>query len=255
MTVSDIKIIKQEEYCQLQAQVDMDALGGKSFLLWYRFPAEFESFIDPSCGDTFLATILLPAMVTGEPLELEAPVSQKLFKALSTIQDIYHRWDNSLTKVTIKAPIKSPANNQAKPLQSASFFSGGVDSFYTLLKHSGDAAEKEITQYPLTHLILVAGYDIPIYPEYNALSEEALSSAQKVARVMGKEFVHISTNLRELIDLFVDWMWAHGAALAAVALTLQNVFAEIYIPSSNSYLHFTHGVHIRFSIPCGQQKN
>jgi hypothetical protein len=235
MRVSDIKIIAQQQYCQLQAQVDMDALGGKSFLLWYRFPPEFESLIDSSCGDTFLATLLLPAMVTGEPLEVEAPVSEKLFNALSTIQDIYYCWDTCLTKVAVTAPKRLPTINNARSTQAASFFSGGLDSFYTLLKHIQDNHETEPTQYNLSHLILVRGYDIPVHPEYDEFFEETLNNAREAGRAVSKEMLLISTNLRELMDLFVDWWLGHGAALGAVALTLGNLFGKIYIPSGSSY--------------------
>lgn len=234
MKVSDIKIINQQEYCQLQAQVDMNSLGGKSFLLWYRFPVKYERFIDASCADAFLPAVLLPAMVTGEHLEIEAPVSQKLFNSLSTIQDIYHSWDSSFTKISITAPKRSIINDKVKRVRAASFFSSGVDSFYTLLKHSGNSDEKEM-QHTLTHLILVRGFDIPIYDEYAHLFQEAFSSAQEVARAMDKEVLPVITNIREMMDLFVDVLWNHGAALGAVALSLENLFGRIYIPSSNGY--------------------
>jgi hypothetical protein len=50
----------------------------------------------------------------------------------------------------------------------------------------------------------------------------------------------VSTNIREFIDLFVDWgSLGHGAALASVGLTLQNLFREIYIACGADYANLS----------------
>ena len=43
-------------------------------------------------GDPFLASMLLPAMVLGEDIEIEAPVSPMLVASLPRIMDIYAAW-------------------------------------------------------------------------------------------------------------------------------------------------------------------
>ncbi len=244
MKVSDIKIVKQQDYCQLQGKINMDALGGKEFLLWYRFPTEYESFIDPSCSDPFLAALLIPAMVTGESLEVEVPVSPKLFNSLHTIQDIYHCWDDRLSKVSIITPEKQFLSNKVKPAQAASFFSAGVDSFYTVLK-SMQSNEKENVAKSLAHLILVHGFDIPVEQEYNDFFERALANAQLAAEALGKKILPVATNIREWINLFVGWgLLGHGACLASVGLALQNLFSDIFIASTYKYTNlFPWGSH------------
>lgn len=245
MKVSNIRLINEQEYCQLQADVKMDALGGREFSLWYRFPVEFESFIDASCGDPFVAALLLPAMVTGEPLEVEAPVSPKLFDALYTIQDIFHCWEDSLTKIPVHVPERSFINNKATPAQAASFFSTGVDSFYTVLKQLKGMERKGAAKRNLTHLVLIRGFDIPNEPAYNVFFERTLANAQVVAKALDKEVLPVATNIREWIQLFVDWgALGHGACLASVGLTLQNLFSEIFIASSYNYNNlFSWGSH------------
>jgi hypothetical protein len=61
MLVSDIRVIPYERSCQLQAHVTTETLG-TAFLLYYRFPPEYERVIDASIGDPFLAMLLVPAM-------------------------------------------------------------------------------------------------------------------------------------------------------------------------------------------------
>jgi hypothetical protein len=244
MKVSDIKIVRQQDYCQLEGKIKMDALGGKEFLLWYRFPIEFESFIDASCSDPFVAALLLPAMVTGESVEAEVPVSPKLFNSLHTIQDIYHRWDDRLSKVSIITPEKPFLSNKAKPAQPASFFSAGVDSFYTVLKYM-QSKEKENSADNLKHLILVHGFDIPVAQEYDVFFERTLANAQLAAEALGKKVLPVATNIRQWMNRFVGWgAFGHGASLASVGLTLQNLFGNIFIASTYTYANlFPWGSH------------
>ncbi len=121
MKVSDIRVLAEDGYCQLEAQIETEAFGGKSFL-WYRFPPEFEKFLSPAPGDPFVAA-LLPAMVTGEAIETLAPVSPKLLHALTTIQDIYKCWHPDLHKVAIYTPLGEVLGRYPKvPHASAAWF-------------------------------------------------------------------------------------------------------------------------------------
>jgi hypothetical protein len=63
--------------------------------------------------------------------------------------EVLHRWDTSLTRVRVAAQrIESgPVGDRL-----GTFFSGGVDSFYTLLRFGDE----------ITDLILVHGFDIAL---------------------------------------------------------------------------------------------
>ena len=55
--------------------------------LWFRFPKEYEDYILPR-GDAFLVGMIIPAMVVGEDIKINAPVSPKLINGLIEYQKI-----------------------------------------------------------------------------------------------------------------------------------------------------------------------
>jgi len=115
------------------------------FRLWYRVPASVRV---TESADPFVAAALLPAMLRGEELAVdpELTISPKLIENLAKLQEIHHSWNPVLKIVPIRA-----ATRPAEPLATGalSFFSGGVDSMYTLLKRREE----------LTHLAFIQGFD------------------------------------------------------------------------------------------------
>lgn len=233
MLVSDIHLRSFEGYCELYAQIRSVALS-KPFLLRYRFPKEFKRFISPANGDPFLAALLLPAMRIGEALEIPAPVSAKLLSSAEHIQDIYRCWDTSLSKVTIKTPIrKNYSSLTHQPSQVGLFFSLGVDSFYSLLKNIAKCPDGSDT---ITYLIVVHGFDIYFEKWNTDLYPIVLANVNKVAREFRRKVLPVATNIRDLSDHFADWgVLYHGAAMASVALALEGLLKKVYIAASNSY--------------------
>ena len=45
-------------------------------------------------------------MWTGEPLEIAAPVSPKLLRAIPQIQSIYSCFDKELARIEVQAPVR-----------------------------------------------------------------------------------------------------------------------------------------------------
>jgi hypothetical protein len=173
-------------------------------------------------AETFLAALLLPAMKVGGPLRLPGEISPRLLHALPTIQDIFRTWCPDLQKVVVESQPKVPAKRQTDGAV-ASFFSGGVDSFYTLLKHRDE----------ITHLIFVHGFDILL--EDKALRETVAKVVRNVASEFKKQLIEIETNIHVISDPHLSWEFYHGPALASSALLLAPQFKKIYIPSSHSY--------------------
>jgi hypothetical protein len=103
----------------------------------------------------------------------------------------------------------------------AIFFTGGVDSFYTFLKHHEE----------ITDLIFAHGLDIKLYNI--ALRKKTSEMIQKVAKEFGKNIIEIETNVRTIFDEYVGWgEFGHGAALAAIGHLFASEMYRIYIPGS-----------------------
>ena len=121
---------------------------------------------------------------------------------MSRIQDIYHAWDqDSFKRVTVRGRPRREQQTQAASV--GCLFSGGLDSFYTLLKHREE----------VTHLIFADGFDIP--PQDEQRRERAVSVARTVADELGKSLIEVHTNLPLFTHVAgLTWQVYHGAALA-----------------------------------------
>jgi hypothetical protein len=170
-----------------------------------------------------VAATLLPAMRKGWSIETAAPVSARVLAALPTIQEIIHSWDDRHTPIAVRAAAHASGPHDGDSGDVAVFFSGGVDSFYTLLKHS-----KQIS-----HLIFIIGFDVPLSD--HALRSKVLGALEQAAQRLGLPLIKVETNLRHFADRYDYWELYHGAALASVALMLSATLSSIYVPASDTY--------------------
>ena len=241
MIASDVKIASYKGWCELQAQVKSDT-AKKPFLLRYCFPPSLKESVSSENGDPFLAALLLPAMKLHETLEIPAPVSPKLLRATDEIQALCSSWDPSLSKVRISAPVWEEENSLTfRPPRNALFFSCGVDSYYSLFKNVRDHPDDEET---ITDLIVLRGFDNPFGPRDTSVFGSIVTNARTVSRQLQKNALPVATNLRDFAIRFVPWdRLYHGAAMASVALALENVFHKTYIASSFRRRLFPWGSH------------
>ncbi|MBI4387421.1 MAG: hypothetical protein HY582_00055 [Candidatus Omnitrophica bacterium] len=223
--VSKPTLVKEDGECTVTFFV---TTGKESQEIWFKT----RNLPDVDYSDVALATTLLPAMKLGCPLQLEGEVSPQLFSVLEKMQDIYSCWFPQYQKVMVKAFTK-PKDNFSQENSVGCFFTGGVDSFYTLLKHSDE----------ISHLIFVHGFDVRL--DDQELYRNVKSAMLDVAKATHKEVIEVATNVRLLLDRFTKWDHSHGAALASVALLLSAQFRKIYIASSNPYnVLEPHGSHV-----------
>jgi len=233
VVISDIRYKKHDVGQELCANIS-PSQGKHDFRVWFRFPSDIgELYL---VGDPFVAGFLIPCMYLGEDLHIDALISARLLGSIETIQSIMACWfPSQLKKVAVTCA--QTYNNRLKKDDNsnvACFFSGGVDSWYSVLKH------KET----ISSLILIKGFDIRA--ENEQLWESAKETLEYVAQALGKRAVTVETNLREYADMhrcswarkFEGIFWGkylHGSSLAAVGLCLQNIFGRIIIPSTESY--------------------
>ena len=165
---------------------------------------------------------LVKAVAEGAPENLGS-VSPLLGRNLETIRDIYAAWING-HKVPLDFELLSGA--AAPPSGVSLFFSGGVDSFRSLIKHRNE----------VDSLVLVHGFDVPLADPKAFAQAEA--QAREVARLFGKRLILVRTNMHfEQPALPCNWGMYFGAALAAVAQALAPNHGKVFIASSYSYAH------------------
>jgi hypothetical protein len=140
---------------------------------------------------------------------------------LPTACDIFSAWSER-RPVPLDFDICTDSPAPAKGVSL--FFSGGVDSFYSLIKHRDE----------VDNLILIHGFDVPLADTKSfALAEER---AHEAAQAFSKRLIVVRTNLYwEQPSVPVGWQMYHGPALAAVALALAPNHGKIHVASSYSY--------------------
>lgn len=174
----------------------------------------------------FAAALLLPSMRQGENLIIRGSISRQLYQGMQAIMEEVLSWDIGLRPIKIQADDLAP--DPPRPPVSASFFSGGVDSFYTYLKHQEDYAEAD----RISSFILVNGFDISRHN--TRLWDLTLENIRSIAAADGVGLTVVRSNIQGLIEPILLWDYAHGGCLAAVGLFVRGGFHQIYVPSTHS---------------------
>ncbi len=218
---------REAHWTRLKARVEYDEPGPlSSEEYWLDVPDAHASVLVTS-GDPWLAWLAPLAATRGETLRLDAPVDGVLLANVREVMHIWSSWYPNLSVPRIDATVhEAPATEGGV----ASFFSGGVDSFYTALKH----AEPAMPALPAidTH-IFVWGLDIDVRNE--VAWNRALAANGAVAHELGRTLIAAVTNLRLTAFGETDWTRvSHGAALGGVAQALGRGFRTVLIPSSAS---------------------
>lgn len=227
MRLTEVHTETDLNFVRLVAQVEMLRSPDK-FDVYFQFPIEYRDWISTT-ADPFAVAMLVPSMKAGEPLEINFPISPKLCFNLPRIRDIFHAWYDDCQRVEIEATPRSEAPERAEK-RAGSFFSGGVDSFYTLLKNLHQPA----LPTPLTHIVFMRGVETELEKSKDVDKSQAL--AEDVAARVGVRIIVGQTNIRSRFPIHWETYY-FGSGLAATALALAGGLEYICIPSSLSYKH------------------
>ncbi|MDV7088436.1 adenine nucleotide alpha hydrolase family protein [Rhodococcus opacus] len=213
---------------ELKASVSVDdtyrstadlVIDGKSFAVW----TESDVPVDGT-GTPWLPTLRVTAMRKGLQLAITPAVDKIALEGSLAAQEVLLDWfpetlQRSSTRTETEAP--EPRDQAARGV--GCFFSGGVDSFYTALKHLDE----------ITHLIIIHGLDISL--DNHVLWQEAVDRARTMAAELGKELIEVRSNVRMLHSKHgPHWQsQAHGAFLAHISLLLSPQLRKVYIPASD----------------------
>jgi glycosyltransferase involved in cell wall biosynthesis len=200
-------------------------VGGRRHPVWLRTGAP----VTPD-ADAALAAGLMPAMRHGGSLRLSDPVSPKLLRTQREFQAIQRAWSldwdlgEPLREVEVIAP-ERPASPLERSGRVAAFFSGGVDSWATVLGNP-----------EVTDLIFVRGFDLPVSEaDLDGLGDEVETRLREAADALDLPLHVVETNLRELSDPHLLWDAYYGCAAVTVAHFLAPMFDRVLIAGDSDY--------------------
>lgn len=174
--------------------------------------------------ETPLALALPAAMSLSLPIFIEGSISREYLENINKLMEHYEINYSNFKKV----PIKCKSTLDFESIQKkryGSFFSGGVDSFYTLLKRSDE----------IDTLIVLYGFDIKL-KDTEKIKKTKIAT-RNVAGKLQKQLIEIEGNFTKIITEYCDWITeGHGFALVSISRALSSIFDIVYIPGTHSVM-------------------
>ncbi len=182
-------------------------------------------------ADIAVALSLIPAMTHGGVLEVEAPVDEGMVRWAPEIQAVLRAFHLSADwtparpirhTVELVCPV-APAPTYRTDRGVGTFFSGGLDSFASVLRNPD-----------VSHLIYIAGMDAPVGDAYDAHHERARGAVAEIADRLSMPLITIETNAREMYADLVGPAFG-GGILGAAARVVAPEIRRVYAGSSQAY--------------------
>jgi hypothetical protein len=173
-------------------------------------------------SDAILSCFLIPAMHAHTEICLPSAPSTALQTHLPQLMQTLAAWDSRLSPINVRWASNEHPSAGNKRRGVGCFFSGGVDSFFTLVQRNRE----------ISHLILVQGFDIA--ESSTRLWAHTRAMIGDVAPSFGKRDVVLKTNIRKLFDPVAVWGMTHGAAIATTAHLLAGHIHRAIVPSTYS---------------------
>lgn len=174
----------------------------------------------------FASALLIPALFRGATLELDQPVDARWAAGLPRVLELLSLWWK-VPRLTPAFPgVHGDPGGCPASGESVLFFSGGTDSFYSLLR----GRER------IDRLLLIRGfdYDVDDWTRHAAVE----STTRDVADASGVSASVVRTNLREHPYFHdVPWEQTHGGVLAAIGHSLGDGVEQVLISASISYAY------------------
>ena len=169
-------------------------------------------------GEALLCFGLLPALELGCRLRIDAPVDSGLLASVADVQQLVAGWTPGCRPVEIIATGQGVA--APRGIGAGLFFSGGVDSAYSL-----------VTRRPeLDGLVTIVGCDVELDDRTKA--GRLVGIAGRAAAATGLESVVIETDLPRRMHRYLGWIEYHGSALAGIRHLFRERFCRMFVAAS-----------------------
>lgn len=207
--ISSLRTVRSGRVSRVEAEVE-----GRT--LWFE---SADVSLRPA-PEGFGSALLPPALHRGRRLKIDGPVDATWYGNVERLLPIYRRW----WEYPEKAPVvDAVVEGESPPTGTTALcFTGGVDSFHTLLECSE----------PIDRLVFVHGFDVPLADTVRADAFER--SLREVAAAVGARAFVVRTNhrLHPASGRSILWEWVHGGALAGVGHLLSADVGTLVLSST-----------------------
>jgi hypothetical protein len=199
INVTRLSRTSEDGLCRVEAQVEGSPLWFESSDTLLRLAPE-----------AFASALLVPALHQNSDLAIDAPLDSMWLSNAQMLMSAFEKWWG-YRPITVTGT-EGNTGSAEQGTATALCFSGGVDSFFNLLRG----------QYPVDCIVFAHGYDIPLRDTDRV--DSFRPSLQSISEATGTTLAVIRTNLREH-PVFSDvrWQHAHGGALAALGHVMAGI--------------------------------
>jgi hypothetical protein len=229
MRISEIELADAAAipgHVRVQALVSYDDRRVAPEMYWVELPQSYAESLGRS-GSPWVLAMLPLAATLGEPLTVDHPVDPMLFEGIREIMQLWRYWFPAMHVVELDADQASLAVVRDRTAVGQ-FFSGGVDSFFTALRHAAGSPSRSDA------FLFVWGFDIAL--EKRAALDTAVAGLRRAADGLGRALIIAASNIRKGRAGTVPWATlGHGLAMGQIGLHLEHAFTRILIPSTDGY--------------------
>lgn len=197
--------------------------------MWFECDAEYADQISAETSDSFFLIALLIAMQRGFDLRIEGPLSSRLYhNAKTQYMEVLHVLIPSLRKIRIEASKLIRQNWGGTGVMTG--FSGGIDSFCTIIDHSEGRVPPE---FQVSHLLFNNVGSHGQTEKDEAVFRERYARLVPHAQTLGLPFIAVNSNLDDVLD--TNYQLTHTLRNVAVALLFQKGCARYLYSSTVHY--------------------
>jgi len=212
-----------------------------SYDAWYKFDREYEQYLCTDRCDGLVVNLLLYAMEHQLDIVSDVPMSERLHYQLTEylipciakyVDTTVHNFVDGYWPIKLNIPLTNETYESENAVGAS--LSGGVDSFYTLLRH----LEREDKAYNITHLTF---FNAGQSGEYggDVARERYLSRIEwirGVADELGLPMLCVDTNINEFLHERHEP--SHTFRTLAIPLLMQKLFSKYLFSSGFPFFHF-----------------
>lgn len=214
--------------------------SGSDEIIWYSVENKYSKYLCHERADAFLLAFLPYAMAFKKDIIVHGSVSERLYYHLTNYYiPSLSKFSHYYREVNIRCEFLDPTNYVNQESSGvATGFSGGVDSFFTVLKHINC---KE-PSYQLTHLTFFKVGATGSFGGEDADNtyKTRVNQFQEYIKTTGLEFVTIESNVSEHAKMSYNYI--HTFRSMSAVLALQKLFRVYYYSSTATIGDFSFNV-------------
>ena len=181
--------------------------------------------------EALVSMFLLPAACAGRPLQVEGRLDDQFVLGIRSLLEVAEEWwhyhrvgvQDDRGDVSMRLFETDRTLLPQRSPRAALYFSGGVDSFYSLFQHREE----------LSALVFLRGFDLRLRDRTKESLDGAERSVRDVCDQLNLQPIVVETNLRgHPLMKMPPWGVAHGGALAGIGHLMGDRFGSFLISAS-----------------------